>query len=285
MTAYDIHLILTALVVLIVIAGLVWFYRHQCLLRERAHLMHEAIRNRDFTFHLPVKGLFFGERALQETVNNLSQDINTLVAQNEIESWQKLTRVLTHEIMNAAAPICSISQTFLSAPDIKGSVYEEGIMAIYQTSKGMSNFVENFRKITMIQEPVLAEVNLHALFESLKCMYPDVIWNIENSTYRNIMADEDMLRQVLINIVKNAIEAGATKMDVRYGNSLQISNNGTPIPADVAREIFIPFFTTKSHGSGIGLSLSRQMLIKQGMNLQLAERPIAGYHTTFVISI
>ena len=283
MTTYHIHIICTALVVLIVIVGIVWFYRHQCLLRERAHLMHEAIRNRDFSFRLPVKGLFFGERALQETVNNLSQDINTLVAQNEIESWQKLTRVLTHEIMNAAAPICSISQTFLSAPDIKGSVYEEGIKAIYQTSKGMSNFVENFRKITMIQEPIITEVNLRTLFESLKCMFSDATWNIEDSTDRNIMADEDMLRQVLINIVKNAIEAGATRIDLRYQHSLCISNDGTPIPDDVAQDIFIPFFTTKKTGSGIGLSLSRQMMIKQGMNLFLASRPVPGYHTTFEI--
>ena len=85
--------------------------------------MREAIRNHDFTFHLPVKGLFFGERALQEALNDLGKDISSLVAQNEVESWQKLTRVLTHEIMNATTPICSISQAYLNNPQIKGTPY------------------------------------------------------------------------------------------------------------------------------------------------------------------
>ena len=284
MTTYHIHIICTALVVLIVIVGIVWFYRHQCLLRERAHLMHEAIRNRDFSFRLPVKGLFFGERALQETANNLSQDINTLVAQNEIESWQKLTRVLTHEIMNAAAPICSISQTFLSAPDIKGSVYEEGIKAIYQTSKGMSNFVENFRTITLVQEPDMREVNLANLCHSLRSLYPDLTWNTDIAPDTCIRADESMMMQVLSNLTKNAVEAGATAMDIRWNKALYVSNNGAPIPAEVRREMFIPFFTTKRSGSGIGLSLSRQMIVMQGMKLTLAERPMPSYHTTFVIA-
>ena len=93
----------------IVIAG-IGIYRHQCRLRDRAHLMREAIYNRDFTFHLPTRGLLFGERALQETLNDLGQVVNQLVAQNEVESWQRLTRVLTHEIMNVTTPIQSITQ-------------------------------------------------------------------------------------------------------------------------------------------------------------------------------
>ena len=78
-----------------------WFVRHQRKLRLRAHLMQEAIRNRDFTFRMPTHGMFFGERAMQETLNHLGETIRQQMNQNEVESWERLTRVLTHEIMNA----------------------------------------------------------------------------------------------------------------------------------------------------------------------------------------
>lgn len=281
----HVHIILGGAILLALLVLMVyWHFRHQRLLKVRAHLMREAIICKDFSFRLPTKGLFFGERALQEALNDFSQALNTLSAQKEMESWQKLTRVLTHEIMNAATPICSISQAYLSDPNIKGSRYEEGIEAIYKTSLGMSDFVKNFRKITNIQEPSLAEVDLHDLVSSVKCLYGNLAWNITIDESLRIKADEGMLRLVLTNLAKNAQEAGAKAIDIRWNNGLYISNNGAPIPADVARDIFIPFFTTKSTGSGIGLSLSRQLMMKQGMNLTLAERPVAGYHTTFVIS-
>ena len=283
MTSEELHLVCGGLILGGVVLLVFWFYRHQCLLAERANMMRESIRNRDFTFRLPSKRLFFGERALQDTVNNLSQDISALVAQNEVESWQRLTRVLTHEIMNGIAPICSISQAYLSNPNITNSPFEEGIRAIHQTSQGMANFVQNFRKITSIQEPVMNLVNLMDIATSMRELYPSLTWNINDNLDRNINADEGMLRQVLTNLIKNAIEAGATGIDLRYQHSLCISNDGTPIPDDVAQDIFIPFFTTKKTGSGIGLSLSRQMMIKQGMNLFLASRPVPGYHTTFEI--
>ena len=114
-------LIVSFLVVVVVFFG--WFYRHQVLLRDRAHLMREAIRNEEFTFRLPVKGLFFGERALQEALNETGKDIGVLLARNEVESWQRLTSVLTHEIMNATTPIASISQAYLDNPAIAGTVY------------------------------------------------------------------------------------------------------------------------------------------------------------------
>ena len=109
----------------VVVLFIGWFYHHQVLLRDRAHLMREAIRNEEITLRLPVKGLFFGERALQEALNETGKDIGVLLARNEVESWQRLTRVLTHEIMNATTPIASISQAYLDNPAIAGTVYEE----------------------------------------------------------------------------------------------------------------------------------------------------------------
>lgn len=277
--------IIAGAVALLLTGYVAWrFYRHQCLLRDRAHLMREAVRNRDFTFRLPLKGLFFGERAMQKALNDLSKDINVLTAQKEIESWQKLTRVLTHEIMNAATPISSISQAYLADPNIKGTPYEEGIQAIQKTSESLSNFVRNFRTITLVQEPDIREVNLAGLCRSLRSLYPNLTWHTDIAPDTCIRADESMMMQVLTNLTKNAVEAGATDMDIRWNKALYVSNNGAPIPAEVRGEMFVPFFTTKRSGSGIGLSLSRQMTVMQGMKLSLAERPVPSYRTTFVIA-
>jgi signal transduction histidine kinase len=280
----DPHILILALAGILIVAAAVRFYRHQCLLRDRAYLMREAVRNRDFSFRLPVKGLFFGERAMQQALNDMSLDIKALEARKEVESWQRLTRVLTHEIMNAATPICSISQAYLADPSIKGTPYEEGIIAIHQTGMGMTAFVENYRKLTDLQEAELEEVDLQQTLETLGTLYPDVAWHIHTDGQPRFKADRGMMLQVLSNLAKNACEAGAKDIDIRWENALLISNNGAPIPPDVAREIFVPFFTTKQTGSGIGLALARLMMHKQGMHLSLAEQPVPGFRTTFVIS-
>ena len=280
----DPHILILALAGILIVAAAVRFYRHQCLLRDRAYLMREAVRNRDFSFRLPVKGLFFGERAMQQALNDMSLDIKALEAGKEVEAWQRRTRVLTHEIMNAATPICSISQAYLADPSIKGTPYEEGIIAIHQTGMGMTAFVENYRKLTDLQEAELEEVDLQQTLETLRALYPDVAWHIHTDGQPRFKADRGMMLQVLSNLAKNACEAGARDIDIRWENALLISNNGAPIPPDVAREIFVPFFTTKQTGSGIGLALARLMMHKQGMNLSLAEQPVPGFRTTFVIS-
>ena len=263
----------------------IWaFYRHQLLLKTRAYLMKEAIRNHEFTFHLPTKGLFFGERALQEMLNEMGQEINRLVAQNEVESWQKLTRVLTHEIMNATAPITSISLAYLNSEKLKGTPYEEGIRAIYTTSKGLSVFVDSYRKFAQLQEPVLQAVSVGALIQKLPLLYPDLHWQIDLPDSLTLPLDENMFRQVVINLVKNAQEARATRIDIQWRQQeIWISNDGEVIPPEVAREIFVPFFTTKSGGSGIGLSLSKQLMVKQWRNLRLADTPASGCHVSFIL--
>ena len=266
-----------------IVIAFMGIYHHQCRLRERAFLMREAIRNRDFTFHLPTRGLLFGERALQETLNDLGQEINQLVAQNEVESWQRLTRVLTHEIMNVTTPIQSITQAYLSHPMIKGTPYEEGIRVIHDTSAGLASFVSNYRKLTQLEEPQPTAVNLRTFASELQTLYPDLVWHISIPASVTLRTDKHLLRQALINLIKNAIEAGARTIDLRWQEALYISNDGEPIPAAVRQEIFVPFFTTKSSGSGIGLSLSRQILIRQGILLSLADTPVCGYHVSFVL--
>ena len=258
-------------------------YHHQRVLADRAKMMRDAMRPRDFMFRLPTKGLLFGEKALQEALNDMGLTIQKLVAHNEIEAWQRLTRVLTHEIMNATTPIQSISQTYLQSPNFKGSPFEEGIQAIHDTCLGLGVFVDSYRKLTQLQEPVLTDINLHAFCHGIASLFPKMEWDIEVPSDFILRADETLLRQAFINLTKNAIEADAKKMGIKWDGKLYISNNGNTISDEVAQDLFIPFFTTKPSGSGIGLSLSRQILMIQKLALSLRERPLGGYNVTFEI--
>lgn len=259
-----------------------WFVHHQRSLKLRAHLMQEAIRNHDFTFRMPTNGLLSGERAMQETLNQLGETIRQQVNQNEVESWERLTRVLTHEIMNATAPISSISQSLLSRSDVKDTPLEEGIHAIFTTSQHLNTFVDSYRKLSQLQQPALSNVHLADLLRDIQQLYPNITWRCSVADNATVCADPNMLRQILINLVKNAIEAGAKKIGMEFSSpSLFVSNDGLPIPAEARKSIFVPFFTTKQTGSGVGLSLSRRMLIQQGGNLSLLDQPKSSYHTTF----
>ncbi len=267
-----------------IMAAVAIFVHHQNKLKLRARLMREAVRNHEFTFRLPVKGLFYGERALQEALNDLGQYINNLVAQKEVESWQKLTRVLTHEIMNVSTPIQSISQAYLEHPKVVGTPLEKGIMAINKASNNLLTFVESYRKLTQLQEPVIASVSLREFVSGIKTLYPDIAWREDIPAEFYVMTDEILLHQVFVNIIKNAKEAGAKSISVVWsGAELRLSNDGTPILAEVRRDIFVPFYTTKPTGTGVGLALSRQFMTMLGGTLTLADRAEAGYHTTFVL--
>ena len=215
-----------------------------------------------------------------------------------MESWERLTRVLTHEMMNATAPITSISQSMLNRSDVKDTPLEDGIKAIYETSRHLSDFVVNYRKMSELEKPLLTDVRLLAVIDEISKAYPQLTWEVSVPADQVVRADIGMLRQVLMNLVKNAIEANATKMVVEetdftaeaYSSlfthhfSLYIGNNGLPIPAENRQSLFVPFFTTKRSGSGIGLSLSRRMMIQQGGMLELAETPRQGCHVAFILS-
>lgn len=280
-------IIIGVVLVVLVIA----IVHHQYKLRLRAHLMKEAIRNQDFSFRLPTNNLLPGERAMQEALNELGENIRQQMNKNEVESWERLTRVLTHEMMNATAPITSISQVLLSRPDVKGTPLEDGIKAIYDTSRHLSDFVTNYRKMSELEKPVLSEVPLRPMLDELCKTYQQLAWTIDVPADIILKADKGMLRQILMNLIKNAIEAEATKIIIELTNTqsastkaLLIGNDGSPIPAENRQSLFVPFFTTKRTGSGIGLSLSRRMMIQQGGMLDLAEKNLPGCHVTFVLS-
>lgn len=277
------------IIVTSVIALVVWFIHHQSMLVKRARLMQEAIRNHDLTFRLPTRHLFKGERALQETLNQLGEHIREQVNLGEVESWEKLTRVLTHEIMNATAPISSISQSMLHHPSVKGSDLEEGIQAIHNTVNHLNSFVDSYRKYSELQKPVPQQVDLVSVVNDVECLFEQLTWHNSFPDSSVIKTDPNLLRQILINLTKNAIEAHARNigMTIIQGTEgkvyLYCSNDGDLIPADTRSSIFIPFFTTKRRGSGIGLSLSRRLLTIQGGMMSLLDEPRDGFHTTFLL--
>lgn len=275
----------------IIIALLVWQWRHQRMLSLRVRLIREALRNKDFMFRLPTKRMLPGDRDLHVALNEMFGEINRLLARNEVESWQRLTRVLTHEIMNAMTPISSITQVYIESPLVKSTPLEEGMRAIYDTSLSLQTFVDSYRKLTQLQPPRMEEVALGDLVSTVRMLYPKMEWhvNLENKQMK-VNADRGLMRQVLVNLVKNAVEAGALNIDLRVDMDedlvrMLVSNDAPHIPPEVAREIFVPFFTTKASGSGIGLTLARQMMLAQEGSLSLADTPVAGYHTTFTVTM
>lgn len=284
----DVWIVIAVAAAIVVLLGL-WFWQHQRSLVRRANIMQEAIRNHDLTFQLPTKHMFSGERALQETLNQLGEHIREQVNLGEVESWEKLTRVLTHEIMNATAPIASISQSMLHHPAVKNSDLEEGINAIHNTVVHLNSFVDGYRKYSALQKPVPQQVNLAEVVNDVMLLFQDVKWQNTLAGDIIIKTDPNLLRQILINLVKNAIEAGTKTMGLECERSqdgkvmLYISNDGEMIPPEARSSIFIPFFTTKRKGNGIGLSLSRRLLTIQGGMMSLLEHPRTGFHTTFLL--
>ncbi|HAF83499.1 MAG TPA: ATP-binding protein, partial [Bacteroides uniformis] len=229
-------------------------------------------------------------------------DINNELDEKEIDSWIRLTRVLTHEIMNAVTPITSLSDTLLGLTEAQVSKEEirNGLQTISSTGKGLLSFVESYRKFTRIPtpEPSLFYVKsfIERMVELARHQHPDVRVTFHTDIAPSdliLYADENLVSQVVINLLKNAIQAIESDkntdkeghINIRaYCNEaeailIEISNNGPAIPNDIAEHIFIPFFTTKEGGSGIGLSISRQIMRLSGGNLSL----LPGKETTFIL--
>ncbi len=213
-------------------------------------------------------------------------DINTELDEKEIDSWIRLTRVLTHEIMNAITPITSLSDTLLSLATPGNEEIRNGLQTISTTGKGLLAFVESYRRFTRIPSPEPSLFYLKPFLDRMielarhqnNCSH--ITFRVEIEPADLILyADENLITQVSVNLLKNAIQAIGTQPDGvitlrAYGNAaeevlIEFRNNGKPIPPDVAPHIFIPFFTTKEGGSGIGLSISRQIMRLSGGSIVL----------------
>lgn len=209
-------------------------------------------------------------------------DIDDYLAQTQIESWSKLTRILTHEIMNSLAPITSLSDTLLHLGRPLDADVAQGLETISATSRRLTAFVETFRRFTRIPEPQKAPVEVRGLLERAAALVatPQVGITVDVQPAEMLVyADEGLVSQVVVNLLKNAREAVAAQPDARIdvrarideGENIRIdvTDNGKAIPAAVTENIFTPFFTTKADGSGIGLSVSRRIMQLHNGSLRL----------------
>lgn len=209
------------------------------------------------------------------------KNIQSAMERTEVDSWHKLVRVLTHEIMNSITPIISLSETLCEMTNTNDSaeMLTQGLDVIHRRSQGLLTFVENYRKLTRVAMPEKTQIKVKGFFADLKKLYPQpfVTFDTGNDEDISIYADRGQMEQVMINLLKNAMEATAstTMPQVRCtckkwnaGNKekvfITVEDNGQGILPDALERIFVPFFTTKKKGSGIGLSLCKQIVVNHG---------------------
>ncbi len=223
------------------------------------------------------------------------KDIQNVLEEQETEAWQKLIRVLTHEIMNSITPIASLSSTLdIMLKGVRNSDAEETVLSgetideiqkalqtINKRSTGLLHFVNTYRNLTRIPKPNFKVVRVEEMCKNIRLLMEEEIRNNQIELRSEIIpedldlyADEELIEQVLINLIKNSIHALEGRKDAiiqvrafmnkRGRVSIQVMDNGPGILKEVLDKIFIPFFTTKPKGSGIGLSLSKQILRLHG---------------------
>lgn len=248
----------------------------------RAKIGEELVQLSIYAIELTLRG---------ENVKLISiQNIQSELEEKEMEAWQNLVRVLTHEIMNSVTPISSLAGIVEEElkPYVNDGISESlskeqlsdihlSLQTISKRSDGLIHFVKEFRSLTAIPRPRPVEINVRNLLEELTVLHKrelnDQNIQLSISVYPEdltISADKNMIEQVLINLLRNAMQAFEEQtnrsIEIRaFVNEksrpvISVKDNGTGIDSEAMEKIFIPFFTTKKTGSGIGLSLSRQIM-------------------------
>jgi nitrogen fixation/metabolism regulation signal transduction histidine kinase len=235
------------------------------------------------------------------------QNIQSELEEQEMEAWQKLIRVLTHEIMNSMTPISSLAKTVdewlleieaeqegQKSSELKD--IQEAITTIQKRSEGLIHFVESYRKLTRIPQPNFQIIKIGELFKRIVHLMEKeleekkITFNQSiNPEELTVAADSELIEQVLINLIKNAIDALSkekkgrislsAEKDRRGRVNISLSDNGPGIVPEAREKIFVPFFTTKKSGSGIGLSLSRQIMRQHRGGITVTSDP--NKQTTF----
>lgn len=234
------------------------------------------------------------------------QDIQSELDVVQLQAWQDLVRVLTHEIMNSITPVASLAKT---AVDLVNDVTEklgdspelveeltdvkDAVNTVARRSDSLMQFVSSYRSLTRLPPPEKSTFKLSDLFEQVTKLAAHE-WEDKGITLHteidpselDVAADRDMIEQILINMLQNAAQALADQEDAavwlkarlnRRGHiTIEVSDNGPGIPAAIAKKVFVPFFTTKQDGSGVGLALTRQVMIAHGGSVGLSEREGGG---------
>lgn len=258
----------SGIVAILVAAIAVIRTRHQDI--KKVAYMMDALEDGELNFRFQDKNKF------NRTLNRIRTIFEKQRQAHEQDSWTKLIRVLTHEIINTVSPIASLSDALSKSMDEDGHSeldVKAGLDTISDSSKNLIKFVETYRQLSGVARPVRKAIDLKELMAGVIALNSEFAANCGAiCKYRPeeddlmIYADEGQISQILINLIKNALQAGAKHIDIsaRMGKDdeviIDVANDGTPIPVSAQEQIFVPFFTTKKEGSGIGLSISRQIM-------------------------
>lgn len=208
------------------------------------------------------------------------ENVQYVLQQNEIEAQKRLISVLTHEIMNSLSPIISLSDSLCQSIERDCNDIDESSLLALRTinrrSKGLLDFVDNYRKLSRIPQPSCRWVRIYDIVDTVRTLYPQkfIMYDVEDDQIQ-LYIDRQQMEQVLINLVKNALEAtdevtAPEIMIVTHADHserqfiITVEDNGCGISQESIDRIFLPFFTTKPNGSGIGLSISRQIVVQHG---------------------
>lgn len=281
---------------LLMLLGVIGFsisiYYDRKKLIERMEHMIGIIKNTDFATYFRTSNLNDDLDKLMVEMNDALEMFrerthDSMVEEAEAAAWQKLISVLTHEIMNSIAPIISLSETLAEREMDKEEESEEykimkqAMEAIHRRSVGLLSFVENYRKLTRLPQPVMQPIALKSLLKSLQQLTSSYGIAFSFNVYPEqliLNADKGMVEQLLLNLLKNAKEAcegienpAISVIAEKVGNIIKISvsDNGQCIVPEARDKIFIPFYSTKAKGSGIGLSLCKQIVLRHGGKISL----------------
>ena len=275
MTTWTVILIVLAAVVITAVIAVILTRRSD---RRKVAYMMDALEDGELNFSFRDKNRF------NRTLNRIRTIFEQQRQQHEQDSWTKLIRVLTHEIMNTISPVASLCDTLSKSMDEKGHSeldVKAGLETISSSSRNLIKFVETYRQLSGVARPVrkaiMVEELINKVFALGKEMTPEGVTCkfIANDPDLMIYADEGQISQILINLVKNAVQAGASEITITGSMGkedeviLNVANNGQPISPESQEQIFVPFFTTKKKGSGIGLSISRQIMRNHNGSIEL----------------
>ena len=273
------HIIGVAVIVAIVVAVIATIRTRQKDIKKVAYMM-DALEDGELNFRFQDKNKF------NRTLNRIRTIFEKQRQAHEQDSWTKLIRVLTHEIMNTVSPIASLNDAMAKSVDENGHSeldIKAGLETISDSSKNLIGFVQTYRQLSGVAKPVRKALDLRELMDNVIGLNSEFAANCgATCNYRPkeddlmIYADEGQISQILIiNLIKNALQAGAKHIDIsaKMGKDddviIQVANDGEPIPPAAQEQIFIPFYTTKKEGSGIGLSISRQIMRSHNGTIEL----------------
>ena len=275
------------IVVAVVVSVVVTFVLTRKKKKKKVSFMMDALEDGELNFRFQEKS------SLNRALNRIRGIFERRSAVDESASWSKLFRVITHEIMNTVAPIASLSDALSKEEDLD---VKAGLETISESSKDLIRFVESYRSITQVAPPVRKAVMVDELIDRvMRLNKAKIAEQGATLAYQAktldllIYVDEGQIMQVFNNLIKNAVQAGATSIRIIADlNSedqtvIRVANNGKAIPLRQIEEIFVPFYTTKPNGTGIGLSLSRQIMVRHNgiLNLEQSDNQMTVFSLVF----